>query len=294
MDLRNNHNASQLFVAASLDNRQAFSQGYSYGYNRDEDRWKIYAFTDRPAYRPKETVNCKFVARKYLDDAYSTPANQTIEFEITDPKGTKVKEGKTSLNTFGSAWGSLEIAENQPLGQHNIQFYDAGRKNGIGSAQLFHIEEYKLPEFKVAVSTPEENGQKKAFKLGEKVEVQVQADYYFGGAVSNADIELVVHQNPFYHYYRPTRDYDWYYEEQNCNNYYGGRNGQIIKREKFKTDANGKATFSFDTPRDAGQDFEYSIEARVTDSSRREITGRRVNGAPGRFRSKSLVGEVVE
>jgi len=272
MDVRRNQNSGQLFVAASLNNRQAFSQGYSYGYDRSDERWKIYAFTDRPAYRPKETVNWKFVARQYHNETYSTPANQTIEYEITDPKGTKVKEGKATLNTFGSAWGALEIADNQPLGQYNIQFYDAGRKNGIGSAQLFRIEEYKLPEFKVVVSTPEENGQKKAFKLGEKVEVQVQADYYFGGAVNNADIELVVHQNPFYHYYRPTRDYDWYYEDQR-RNYYGGRNGQIIKREKIKTDANGKATFSFDTPRGYGQDLEYFIEARVTDSSRREITG---------------------
>lgn len=273
IDLRRNQNSSQLFVAASLNNRQAFSQGYSYGYDRNDERWKIYAFTDRPAYRPKETVNWKFVARQYSNETYSTPANQTIEYEITDPKGTKVKEGKALLNAFGSAWGTLEIAENQPLGQYSIQFYDAGRKNGIGSAQLFRIEEYKLPEFKVTVSTPEENGQKKAFKLGEKVEVQVQSDYYFGGAVANADIELVVHQNPFYHYYRPTRDYDWYYEDQNRINYYGGRNGQVIKREKIKTDANGKATFSFDTPRGYGQDLEYFIEARVTDSSRREITG---------------------
>jgi alpha-2-macroglobulin len=272
IDLQKNQNSSRLFVAASLNNRQAFSQAYSYDYNRNNERWKIYAFTDRPAYRPKETVNWKFVARQYNNEVYSTPANQTIEYEITDPKGTKVKEGKATLNSFGSAWGTLEIADNQPLGQYNIQFFDNGRQHNIGSAQLFRIEEYKLPEFKVAVSTPEENGQKKAFKLGEKVEVQVQADYYFGGAVNNADIELVVHQNPFYHYYRPTRDYDWYYEDQQ-RNYYGGQRGQIIKREKIKTDANGKATFSFDTPRNAGQDFEYFIEARVTDSSRREITG---------------------
>ncbi len=271
--LKKPNNSSQLFVTAALNNRQAFSQGYSYGNNRNDERWKIYAFTDRPAYRPKETVNWKFVARQHNNEVYSTPANQTIEFEITDPKGTKVKEGKAALNAFGSAWGTLEIAENFPLGQYQIQFYDAGRRNSIGSAQLFRIEEYKLPEIKVAVSTPEENGQKKAFKLGEKVEVQVQADYYFGGAVNNADIELVVHQTPFQHYYRPTRDYDWYYEDENRRNYYGGQRGQIIKREKIKTDANGKATFSFDTPRNAGQDFEYSIEARVTDSSRREITG---------------------
>ncbi|MGH9883582.1 MAG: alpha-2-macroglobulin family protein, partial [Pyrinomonadaceae bacterium] len=40
----------------------------------------------------------------------------------------------------------------------------------------------------------------------------------------------------------------------------------------LKTDATGKATLSFDTPRENyNQDFEYRIEARVTDASRREI-----------------------
>ena len=52
---------------------------------------------------------------------------------------------------------------------------------------------------------------------------------------------------------------------------YGG--GQIVKRETLKTDATGKATLTFDTPANAGQDFEYRIEARVTDASRREISG---------------------
>jgi uncharacterized protein YfaS (alpha-2-macroglobulin family) len=56
----------------------------------------------------------------------------------------------------------------------------------------------------------------------------------------------------------------------------GDGGGQIFKRETLKTDATGKATITFDTTANAGQDFEYRIEARVTDSSRREITG---NGA---------------
>ena len=48
--------------------------------------------------------------------------------------------------------------------------------------------------------------------------------------------------------------------------------GQVIKRETIKTDATGKAKLTFDTPRENyNQDFEYRVEARVTDSSRREI-----------------------
>src|SRR5205085_4305800 len=154
----------------------------------------------------------------------------------------------------------------------NIQFWDEGRHNGIGSAVLFRLEEYKLPEFKVAVKTPEENGQKKAFRLGEKVEVNIQADYYFGGPVTNAAVEVVVYQNPFYHYWSPPHDDPWYYDDiERQQRYYGGQ-GQVVKRETLKTDAMGRAVLTFETPRENyNQDFGYRIEARVTDSSRREI-----------------------
>ena len=48
--------------------------------------------------------------------------------------------------------------------------------------------------------------------------------------------------------------------------------GSVIKREQIKTDANGKAKLTFDTPRENyNQDYEFRIEARVVDSSRREI-----------------------
>jgi len=127
---------------------------------------------------PKGTVQWKFTARRFGNGVYSTPANQVVEYQINDPRGTKVSEGKSTLNAFGSAWGSLELSEQLPLGEYNIQFWDQDRKTGIGSAKLFRLEEYKLPEFKVAVKTPEENGKKKAFRLGEKVEVNIQADYY--------------------------------------------------------------------------------------------------------------------
>ena len=270
------NNNLQLFASAIRADRQAFSPGNSYWYNRESEPWKIYAFTDRPAYRPKETVNWKFIARRYNGSVYSTPADETVEFEIYDPRGAKVKEDKAKLNTFGSAWGTLELTEQMPLGEYRIQFWDSGRKNGIGSAQLFRLEEYKLPEFKVSVSTPEENGQKKTFRLGDKVEVEIQADYYFGGPVANASVEVLVHQNPFYQYWRKPREFPWFYEDVDNNSFrsrgwYGG--GQVVKRETIKTDATGKARLTFDTPRGGGQDFEYRIEARVTDSSRREISG---------------------
>src|SRR6185369_4842016 len=130
-----------------------------------------------------------------------------------------------------------------------------------------------LPEFKVEVKTPEQDGKKKACRVGEKVEAEIQADYYFGGPVSNASVEVVVYQNPFYHYWFPYREYSWYYDDLDNyrRNYYSGQ-GAVIKHETIKTDATGKAKLTFDTPRENyGQDYEFRIEARVVDASRREI-----------------------
>jgi uncharacterized protein YfaS (alpha-2-macroglobulin family) len=275
-------NGVELFASATSGDKQAFSTGNSYWSRGESEAWRIYAFTDRPAYRPSESVQWKFIARRYNGSVYSTPGNATVEFEITDPRGTKVKADKAKLNVFGSAWGALELTGQMPLGEYNITFWNEGRNQVIGQAVLFRLEEYKLPEFKVVVKTPEAAGtdpvpRRKAFRLGESVEVSIQADYYFGGAVANASVEVLVHQNPFYPTWRPARDYGWFYEDLNESNPYArrGRNfggGQIIKRETLKTDATGKATLTFDTPRDQG-DLDYRIEARVTDASRREIMG---------------------
>jgi uncharacterized protein YfaS (alpha-2-macroglobulin family) len=273
-DVTANRNNVQLFVSAINGERQAFSLGNSYSYGRQDQPWRIYAFTDRPAYRPKEKAHWKLIARQYNGSVYSTPANQTLEFQISDPRGSKVKEGKITLNAFGSAWGSLELTDAMPLGVYRVTFWDVGRKTQIGSDNLLRLEEYKLPEFKVTVQTPEENGKKKSFRVGESVEVNIQADYYFGGPVSDASVEVLVHQNLFYHgWYRP-HDFPWYYEDMTGRSlYYGGRQGQVIKHETLKTDATGKASLTFETPHEGQQDYEYYVEARVTDASRREIEG---------------------
>src|SRR6185369_7799812 len=204
--LRNSSNQSNLFATAASNDRQAFAAAYAYGQNPQEG-WRIYAFTDRPAYRPKETMQWKFIARRLGGGVYTTPVSQVVEYQINDPRGTKVSEGTATLNAFGSAWGSVELKEEWPLGEYQVYFWDQGRHNSIGNARLFRLEEYKLPEFKVQVKTPEQDGKKKAFRSGEKVEVEIQADYYFGGPVSNASVEVVVYQSPFFHYWYPRREY---------------------------------------------------------------------------------------
>ncbi|MGH7941388.1 MAG: MG2 domain-containing protein, partial [Limisphaerales bacterium] len=266
---------STLYATARSGNRQAFVNGNCYSFGEDSSPWRIYAFTDRPAYRPKEMAHWELIARQYNGSVYSTPSGRTIEYDIWDPRGAKVKSGKIKLNQFGSAWGSLDLTEQMPLGEYRVEFWKPGHHDAIGGATLFRLEEYKLPEFKVTVETPRQNGHQETFRLGDTVEATIQADYYFGGPVANADVNVIVRQKPYFHFWHEPRPYPWFYQGMDSPRQYGGwyGGGQTITNTVLKTDATGKATLTFGTPQNAGNDFEYDIEARVTDASRREITG---------------------
>ncbi len=268
----------ELFVGSRAKARQAFSSARARARTDDSrETWRIYAFTDRPAYRPKETVKWKFTARVHDGGAYATPADTDIRYEIRDARNQVIENKTVKLNAFGSAWGELELTEKLPLGECRIEFHRKGANGNertIGRATLFRLEEYKLPEFKVAVETPKENGQPKIFRLGDKVTVDIQADYYFGGPVADAQVSVRVYQKNFWFHPRRPREFPWFYEDMDPGFQHRGWGGrQTVHNETVKTDATGKATISFQSANNTGQDFEYEIEARVTDSSRREIVG---------------------
>jgi len=260
------------FAAIKQGERQAFATGSGSGWRGPDQGWKLFAFTDRSAYRPGQTVSWKVVARQKVEGRYQTPTGRKLGYRILDPRGQELKKGELALSEFGSVFDQLELGATQPLGEYQVQFFDGAleRGHGIGGATLFRLEEYKLPEFQVQVSLPEVEGRKRIFRLGDRVEANVEAHYYFGGAVSEASVEVIVRQQPFWRPWNVEREYPWYFEPQ--QNEWGGQ-GQIVSRQTVKTDAEGKALVVFDSPSNAGQELEYTIEARVIDASRREVAG---------------------
>jgi uncharacterized protein YfaS (alpha-2-macroglobulin family) len=273
IDLKGGQSQSQLYATIKSGARQAFSSGGNYYYAPDRPgAWKIYAFPDKPAYRPGEKVQWKIIARTQNGEIYTVPSGEKLIMRLTDPRGAEVSKETLTLNNFGSAWGAFDLKSELPLGEYQAIFLDPKGDRQIRAATLFRLEEYKLPEFKVAIKTPDENGRKKTFLLGETVEVEISADYYFGGPVANATVEVVVHQAPYYHVFTEPHEFEWYYSERS-RPYRGYDPGQVVQRETVKTDANGKAKIKIKTPLGGGSDLEYRIEARITDASRREITG---------------------
>lgn len=273
---RSNQQQHNLFATAKAGESQSFVQNSYYYYDGGRGQWWLYAFSDRPAYRPGETVSFKGMLRRSDQGAFKSDAGMEVKARIFSPVGTQIKEGTYHLNEYGAFDDTLALEPQAPLGEYRIELYTADLRTQLSTAQLFRVEEYKLPEFIVNVHADPKtgkDGKPASYRLGDKVNVSVDAQYYFGGAVADAQIEYLVYQRPFVHGYRFERPYGWYYADMIAQPaaYWG--NGTLLKQEKIKADAPGKAHFTLETPKDAQGDQQYHIEVRVVDKSRREIRG---------------------
>lgn len=265
-------------VVAMVDGQPALlAQGGFRGSDDGRPLDRTYVFTDRPAYRPQDKVQFKFICRSLAEGVYETRPGREVAVKISDPRGEKLLEKTYKLNEFGSAAGELEIPKEAALGVYQVEFRDKANNRYMGNQELFRLEEYKLPEFKVEVKMPEKNGVAETFRLGDRVRAAVQADYYSGGPVANAEVEYDLYQEPFYGDNPWPVPYPWLYRGIRSSApwmsfWRENRGGRLIKRDKAKTDATGKAVIEFDTP-PGTQSWEYRVEARVTDASRRQING---------------------
>jgi uncharacterized protein YfaS (alpha-2-macroglobulin family) len=262
-----------LFAVVSSGGHQAFVQSnyYQYYYN-NKGEWWLYAFGDRPAYRPGETVSFKAILRHPDHGAFDSAAGMEVKARIYDAQGNQVKEGKYTLNAYGAFDDTLELGEKAVLGQYRIDVFTADNSRQLAQTPLFSLEEYKLPEFKVAVSAEPREGKTPGYRLGDTVKVAIDAQYYFGGPVADAEVEYLVYRQNYQHQVLPVRPYGWYYEDMYPRIQPYGY-GELVTQKKIRTGADGKAHFTIETPKDSPADLQYRVEARVVDRSRREIRG---------------------
>ena len=267
-------NYRRYYLLARKGDNYAFVSSYrSYWSPMRPGLW-FYGYTDRPAYRPEEQVHFKFVVRNYDGSRFQNTAGQRYRVRINEPRGGKLYEKVLATNEFGTLSDSVKLAKEPKLGQYTVYVRQPDNRGNSGYAH-FRVEEYKLPEYKVEVATA-----KPTYRVGDVMEVKIAANYYFGGPVQEADVEVLVRQSQYWHFYRPYHKYPWYYDDIYRSRwgwrYYRRSPGAVVKRESLKTDAHGVATVSIETPKlpdDPRQqhDYTYSIEARVVDKSRREI-----------------------
>jgi uncharacterized protein YfaS (alpha-2-macroglobulin family) len=215
----------------------------------------MYLYTDRPVYRPGQTVYFKGVMRQKTGEDYSLPAIKTVRTSVTDRDGDTVCEMNADITKTGSFQGSCDLPEAPKLGHYTI--------NATGGGQswegYFRILEYRKPEFEVKL-TPHER-----FVLGgDAAQIKVAARYYFGAPVANAALSWRLYAQPAWHLASSHASYD---DEEN---YYGGYS-DFIGEGTVKLDENGDGLIPI-TTQNHDMPYTYTIEADVTDISSRMVS----------------------
>lgn len=277
------HTSDSMQVWTRAGTSYAFAQAgnaWSQSWSKEFLAWVM---TDRPLYKPGETVGLKTFLRTREGGPSSPLPGQRYQLRIYDPQGKKVVDETQTSNEFGTAPYTLALPKNAPLGLWRLEVYSTDRSYRYDT-NSFRVEEYKPPESTVsveAIGNP---------KPGEPVRVRIKASFLSGGPISNAQGRALVTIRPWAHQWGP-----WPLEQPDDSDSPddSGDDDMPVRYRRqwnpwqysvfathtlpFKTGADGTAEVqvpAFELPPQYGaQGLEYAVQALVTDASRREVQG---------------------
>ncbi len=229
-----------------------------------------YTYTDRPVYRPGDTVHFKSIVRSESISGYTIPQERELKLELRDPQSYQtIWQQTVKLSDMGTANWEYALPADAHLGFYYLSM-QMGERYVEGTS--FSVEDYKKPEYQVKVTA-----QTPRVLEGQPIKATIDARYYFGEPVANAKVKWVVHTSTYWPMGRADSDDEAGAEQagegqdEDSGDTYGGEQ----ESEKTGTlDADGKLQIEVPTRVDSKKrDLTYRIEARVTDAGNREIAG---------------------
>ncbi len=257
--------SGRLDISARRGESFAFVDSYRW-YSPDYDGWRVYTYTDRPAYRPGQTVYFKSIVRQLVGKEYRVPAGLAATVKVHDDKENLIYRGQLKTNEHGTLYDELELAENALPGLYSVAV-SVGEETKYAD---FEVLEYRKPEYEVRLKTDQAR-----YVRGDTVRATVQADYYYGSPVAGAEVR-----------YEVTRSEYWFFPDQEAlgvelyEPYGYGEEGEIVLTGQGRTNSAGELVIEVPTQVASDEQVErpvydrrYSITAQVTDPSRRSVSG---------------------
>jgi len=238
------------------------------------DQAVINLYSERPIYRPGQTVYWKGIIRLLKDDLWRVPATgESLKIKITDGLGNMVLERDYKVNDFGTINGEFALAPDAPTGWYSIntEYKQGDTTLAYGSAS-FVVAAYRKPEFQIDVKTDQPE-----YVQGETIKATVQADYFSGGPLAGAPVEWQLIANTYtfswndapegrYYSFDPfdpdQADYDPY-----ANSYLG-----LVQEGKGTTNADG--SFTLELPAELGSSLasqQWSLNFVITSPTSQQV-----------------------
>ena len=261
-------------VLATLGDQFAVNTpgAWNLGDNPDQSL-RGYTYTDRPVYRPGDTVHFKSIVRAQAVSGYQIPSNRDLRLELRDPQTYQpIWQQTVHLSDMGTARWGYSIPADARLGFYYLSIKSGDTAETYVEGVGFSVEDYKKPEYQVKVTA-----QPARVLQGQSIKATIDARYYFGEPVANAKVKWVVHTSTYWPIGRD-EDEDQYaggegegYDGGDIDDSFGG---EQQSEQSGTLDADGKLQVTIPTRVDRNKrDLTYRIEARVTDAGNREIPG---------------------
>ncbi len=245
-----------------------------------------YLYTDRPLYRPGQTVFYKGMVRSLSDARYSLLQDgRSITLRILDPNGQQLAEQPIVLSANGTFDGEWVLDRSAMSGQYTLQLCIArATSKDVKESKLdpdalcnyyftsFLVAAYRTPEFSVAL-TPD----KAEYLDGESIQLALSAQYFFGGDVADAPVRWRLLAQPYiFDRYTGPGNYSFHdFSTTILPTYRPFNFPDVVSEGEGRTDATGRLTITL--PADLSQrrsSASFTVEASLADPSDRSITAR--------------------
>lgn len=242
----------------------------SYDYNLPFDptlnHVRIYLNTDRPIYRPGQTVYFRGVVRGDDDGRYHLlPAGTSALLVGSDAQGHKIYQRYLPVNGQGIISGQMALPDGASLGGYSLQATISAETTGA----YFTVAAYHKPSFQVTVRP--DRGEGGQYVQGERIAVTAHADYYFGAPVPQAPVQWTVSSATTQ--FQPA-GYDGYnfVDPELLYQQYTGPSNQQISTFNGHTDTMGGASLTVpaDTQGSALPQL-VTVEANVTSPTQQQV-----------------------
>lgn len=220
----------------------------------DSDSLRWFVFDDRQMYRPKEEVSVKGYIRRVtggkLGDVEPLGDSASgLTWSVKDSRDNEIASGTGTLNAFGAFDLRFKLPDNANLGYSRIDFSTNSSISGSSHSHQFQIQEFRRPEFEVTTKVESET----PHFVGGKADLSVEAKYYSGGGLANAETNWTVTATPT-NYTPPNRgDYTfgtwvpwWRIYDYGEFSGRGFRGGGITQYFKGVTDSSGRHQLKID------------------------------------------------
>lgn len=203
-------------------------------------RLRLALLTDRPLYRPGQTVYVKGIAYRQEGDEARVLEGTGYELALLDANRRELATREVRTNEFGSFSAEFVLPSACLNGSFCIQ-----TKDGKASSH-FRVEEYKRPTFEIEFIPVGE-----AYRLGDTVRLEGRVKAYNGRSLQNVPLACTVTR-------RDPLPAHW------------NSGGQPLAGDTVMTDADGRFALPvrLEVPDGAGRAFyNYQVEVSLTDDA---------------------------